>query len=44
MGAAIMGDILQVLVRILQDEVREPPEEEDECESDEVKVGGDLCI
>lgn len=40
MGAAIMGDILQVIVQILQREVSKPTDEEDEAERSEVKVGG----
>ncbi|XP_070779737.1 lysine-specific demethylase 8 isoform X2 [Enoplosus armatus] len=37
MGAAIMDNILQVIVRILQDEVRKSTKEEDESEHAEVK-------
>ena len=40
MGAAIMDDILQVIVRILQSEVRKSTKEEDEREHAEVKVSG----
>lgn len=40
MGAAIMDNILQVIVRILQSEVRKSTEEEDEREHSEVKVSG----
>lgn len=40
MGAAIMDDILQVIVQILQREVRESTNDEDEAEHSEVKVGG----
>lgn len=38
MGVAIMGDILQVIVGILQREVRESAKEEDESEHSAVKV------
>lgn len=38
MGAAIMDDILQVVVRILQSEVRKSTKEEDESEHSQVKV------
>lgn len=38
MGASIMDNILQVIVRILQSEVRESTKEEDEGEHYEVKV------
>lgn len=38
MGAAIMDNILQVIVQILQTEVRESTKEENECEHLEVKV------
>lgn len=37
MGAAIMDDILQVIVRILQSEVRKSTKEEDESEHSQVK-------
>ncbi|XP_069570778.1 lysine-specific demethylase 8 [Brachyistius frenatus] len=37
MGAAVMDDILQVIVRILQSEIRKPAKEEDEREHSEVK-------
>lgn len=40
MGAAIMDNILQVIVQILQKEVRKSSKEEDEREHSEVKVGG----
>lgn len=40
MGAAIMDDILQVIVQILQREVRKSSHDEDEGEHSEVKVGG----
>lgn len=40
MGAAIMDDILQVIVQILQTEVRESTKEDNECEHLEVKVSG----
>lgn len=40
MGAAIMDNILQVIVQILQREVRKSTDEEDEAEHSEVKVGG----
>lgn len=40
MGAAIMDNILQVVVQILQTEVRESTKEEKECEHLEVKVSG----
>lgn len=40
MGAAIMDNILQVIVRILQSEVRESTKEDDESEHSEVKVSG----
>lgn len=40
MGAAIMDNILQVIVQILQREVRKSSKEEDEGEHTEVKVGG----
>lgn len=40
MGAAIMDNILQVIVQILQREVRSSTDEEDEAEPPEVKVGG----
>lgn len=40
MGAAIMDNILQVIVQILQREVRKSSKEEDEGEHSEVKVGG----
>lgn len=40
MGAAIMDDILQVIVQILQREVSKSTDEEDEAEHSEVKVGG----
>lgn len=40
MGVAIMGDILQVIVGILQSEVRESAEEEVEGEHSAVKVSG----
>lgn len=38
MGASIMDNVLQVIVRILQSEVRESTKEEDEGEHYEVKV------
>lgn len=38
MGAAIMDDILQVIVRILQSEVRKSTKEEEESEHSQVKV------
>lgn len=38
MGAAIMDNILQVIVRILQGEVKKSSKEEDESEHAEVKV------
>lgn len=38
MGAAIMDDILQVIVRILQSEVRKSNKDQDESEHSEVKV------
>ncbi|XP_041812628.1 lysine-specific demethylase 8 [Chelmon rostratus] len=37
MGAAVLDNILQVIVRILQSEVRKSTKEEDECEHAEVK-------
>ncbi|XP_062295062.1 lysine-specific demethylase 8 [Scomber scombrus] len=37
MGAAVMDNILQVLVQILQGEVRKPPKEEDETEHTNIK-------
>lgn len=40
MGAAIMDNILQVIVRILQREVRKATDEEDEAEHSEAKVSG----
>lgn len=40
MGAAIMGDVLQVLVGILQREVRDSAREADTDERPQVKVGG----
>lgn len=40
MGAAIMDDILQVIVQILQREVRKSSHDKDEGEHSEVKVGG----
>lgn len=40
MGAAIMGDILQVIVQILQREVRESTSDDGKGEHSEVKVGG----
>lgn len=40
MGATIMDDILQVIVQILQREVRQPTNDEDEAGCSEVKVGG----
>lgn len=38
MGAAIMDNVLQVLVKLLQREVRRPAKEEDETESSAAKV------
>lgn len=40
MGAAIMGDILQVVVRILQGEIRKSSREEEEADRAKVKVSG----
>lgn len=40
MGAAIMDDILQVIVQILQREVRESTNDEEEGQHSEVKVSG----
>lgn len=40
MGAAIMDNILQVIVRILQGEVRKSTKEENESEHAEIKVSG----
>ena len=40
MGAAVMDNILHVLVQILQGEVRKPPKEEDESEHTNIKVSG----
>lgn len=40
MGAAILDDILQMIVQILQREVRQPTNDGDEAGRSEVKVGG----
>lgn len=44
MGAAIMDNILQVIVQILQSEVRESTKEEDESEHAQVKVSALFII
>lgn len=44
MGAAIMDNILQDIVRILQSEIRKTAKDEDESEHAEVKVSGGFCI